>query len=233
MLADTTSSVNCGCKLQLSYRHHADNHTETINYDRLPRTNSHQYFCGQLVRVALWCGLHHHCRWWWISFYKRHAMHVLRNTEARSCNNCCGGNQYYVFWVCVCVCVALVTQPAKRMRSIVLPCVACPALSYFSTLSHKRQDFRGKTLLKRVLISDTFLSKIFLISKKKWASPHVKYPFFSSILLKIQLSRQIFKKSLNTIFRENPSSASPVVQFGRTDRLEKAYSWFSQFCKCT
>ena len=42
-----------------------------------------------------------------------------------------------------CVSVALVIRHAKRMRRIVLPSVASPALPYFSTLSHKRHDFRG------------------------------------------------------------------------------------------
>ena len=46
-----------------------------------------------------------------------------------------------IFWVC-----ALDIQHAMRMRRIILPSVACPAL-HFSTLSHKRQDFREKKLL--------------------------------------------------------------------------------------
>ena len=51
---------------------------------------------------------------------------------------------------CVRVCVsdreraALVIQNAKRVRRIILPFVALQAPSYFSTLSHKRYNFRGR-----------------------------------------------------------------------------------------
>jgi hypothetical protein len=37
--------------------------------------------------------------------------------------------------------IILVIQDAKRMRPIMLS-VACPAVLYFSTLHHKRHDFR-------------------------------------------------------------------------------------------
>jgi hypothetical protein len=41
-----------------------------------------------------------------------------------------------------CVSVALGIQHAKRMRRVTVSPVACLVLPYFSTLSHKRHDFR-------------------------------------------------------------------------------------------
>jgi hypothetical protein len=52
---------------------------------------------------------------------------------------------YYIFSVPVSV--ALVIQNSKRMSIVILSSVACPALQYFSTLAHKRHDFREKILL--------------------------------------------------------------------------------------
>jgi hypothetical protein len=56
---------------------------------------------------------------------------------------------YYIF-LCVCVCVGLLIQHAKRIRRIILPSVACLARQYFSTLSHKWQDFQEINLTQNV-----------------------------------------------------------------------------------
>ena len=57
-----------------------------------------------------------------------------------------------------CVIVVLGIQHAKRMCHIILSSVACPSVPYFSTLSHKRHNFRKKKATERkmfVLIFST------------------------------------------------------------------------------
>jgi hypothetical protein len=63
--------------------------------------------------------------------------------EARSCNHCCSGAALII--TCYeCVSVALVMQHAMLMRHIVI--CGLSALQYFSTLFHKRHNYR-KTFL--------------------------------------------------------------------------------------
>ena len=98
-------------------------------------------------------------------------MYVSRYTEARSCNHCRSGKAIGI--TCSnCVFVALVNRHAKRMRSTILASVGCPALNYFCTLTHKRQDFRGGEKLsdtKCVLISCTTFVWDISRCKKNWA----------------------------------------------------------------
>jgi hypothetical protein len=58
----------------------------------------------------------------------------------RACACVCGGEACAGTWARV----ALLIQHAKRMRHIVLPFVASLASPNFSSLSHKRHDFREK-----------------------------------------------------------------------------------------
>jgi hypothetical protein len=68
----------------------------------------------------------------------------------------------------MCKSVVLVMQHAKRMRRIILSSMACLALSYFSTLSLKRHDFRKKIIEHKICASIfcTNFSETFLIVRK-------------------------------------------------------------------
>jgi hypothetical protein len=82
-------------------------------------------------------------------------------------------SKYYLL-VCMCKCacayvhVASLFQHATRMRHIVTSLVAHQSPLSFSTLSHKRYDFRKKVIEHKmcVLIICTILSKTFLILRR-------------------------------------------------------------------
>jgi len=68
----------------------------------------------------------------------RQCTYEYRDIEARSCNHCCSGKaiKYYIYWVCV-----------GRLACAILSSGVCPDLPYFSTLSHKRHDFRKEMVI--------------------------------------------------------------------------------------
>ena len=71
---------------------------------------------------------------------------TIRNIDVRWVNHCCSGKAIYVTYS-ECVFSALGIQHAVRMSRIMLSSVACTALQYFSTSSHKRSDFLKKKKL--------------------------------------------------------------------------------------
>jgi hypothetical protein len=119
------------------------------------------------------------------------------------------------------------------LRRIILPSVACLALPYFSTLSHKWHDFRKNT---------EYMCNFIFCTPSVWNTSYFKKiqrdiiinVHRSSckvpVLIKLEFSQQIFKKPSNIKFHANPFSGSRVVpcRVRRTDRHHEASSHFSQ-----
>jgi hypothetical protein len=93
-------------------------------------------------------------------------MYVLHNTEARSRNDCCSGKAISIIYLCVRapervgvsfrVHVALLIQHRTRIRHILTSYVAALAAPYFSSLTHKQNDFRKKRNCKHKMCFDFF-----------------------------------------------------------------------------
>jgi hypothetical protein len=142
-------------------------------------------------------------------------------------------HQYtFYMYVCVCVCVfvALGIQRAMRMRRTIMSSVACPVLQYFSTLPHKRHDFRGKKPLFNIKcvfwFSIQHLSETIPILRRT-ERDMIKSVYWSSctvpvILVKfywnLNFLNRFSKKNSNIKFHQNPSSGSRVVPNGLTWR---------------
>ena len=106
--------------------------------------------------------------------------------------------------------------------------MACPTVQYFfSTLSHKRYDFRKIVTEHKMCVWSfciTFVWNIFH-SKNKWARyvqkciPVFMYSTSCScqISIKLKYSQRNFVQDCNITFHRNPSSGSWVVPWGRTD----------------
>ena len=92
-------------------------------------------------------------------------MYVQRNSEPRSCIHFCSGKAISI--TCS-ECVFVVLGIHHECAYAVLSSVACPILSYFSTISHKRHDFRenGTEHKMYVLILTTTFVRNISRSKK-------------------------------------------------------------------
>jgi hypothetical protein len=123
-----------------------------------------------------------------------------------------------------CVRAALFIQHARRIVTSFVTPLAPP---HFSTLSHKRHDFREKLLNIKCAFWFSILpsSKTYLILRrisrdtiKNVKRPSCKVPIILvGFFMKLEFSRQIFEKVSNIKFHQNSSSGSRVVPCGQTD----------------
>jgi hypothetical protein len=75
-------------------------------------------------------------------------------------------------------------------------------------------DFLYNFCLKHILFYEKFIELL----SQKYTGLYRSTRYSCQILNKLELSRQIFEKSSNTICDENPSSGSRVFPCGRKDR---------------
>jgi hypothetical protein len=135
----------------------------------------------------------------------------------------CKSSNYYIFWLYVC--------KLRYAACVILTSVVCPAVQYFSTLSHKRHDFRKFLLNKKCVFwfSLQLLSEAFLILrgpeqdiiKNVKLSSFTVFFRYSCNILKVKFSRQIFKNSqIWNLAKNNPVAAELFHADRLTDIIE-------------
>ena len=126
------------------------------------------------------------------------------------------------------MCVCSRTYPARNAPCAILPSVACPALQYFSTLSHKRHDFREKVTEHKMCVlifCTTFVWNISHSEKnlarydqnvyRSACKVPLIFPDFKEIWI---FSTDVSKNTQIRIkFYENPLSGSRVFPCEQTD----------------
>ena len=163
---------------------------------------------------------------------------------ARACLPTCARKRVCAC-VCVCVCgagssgastcayawlhVVFLIQHATRMRHIVTSFVASLAAPHFSTLSHKRHDFRKKVIEHRMCVFIFSTTFIWNVSHSKNNSAECchqceksscKDPSFSSHFNEIWIFATYFRKSKYKIYSKcvQWESRRSIRKHRRTDR---------------
>jgi hypothetical protein len=138
------------------------------------------------------------------------------------------------------------TQHTQRMPLFMSSSVTSPAEPYFSTLSHKRYDFRKKTNTELRIYVFIFSGDLFeIISIPSIIQPDIfinvhRHSYTVSVIVfckfftTLAFSRQFLEKYSNVKSHENPPSGSQVLG-GRTERqterLDDVSSRFTKFYK--
>jgi hypothetical protein len=137
-------------------------------------------------------------------------------------------NKNYMFWVCVC----RVRYPACSAHAPYESSMACLAVQYFSTLSHKWHDLKKKVTECKMCVlisSTTFFLKIchsgknwVRYNKKIYIVLHVKYPLFLWDFNEtwIFFFWHILGKYSNIRLHENPSSGNWVLPCRWTNMMK-------------
>ena len=126
------------------------------------------------------------------------------------------------------------------MRRIIFSSVACPAVQYFPTLSHKRLDFRGKKFPEHKIcvsiFSTNFIWNICYSTKisARYNKKFVLIFMWSTVFVarfewNLNFLDICSKKISNIEFHENPSSWSRVVPYGHTDMIKLIVTFFRNF----
>jgi len=108
----------------------------------------------------------------------------------------------------------------------ILSSVACPAVQYFSTLSHKHHEFRKKLLNTKcefwLFLQNLSETSLILSRTERDMIINVYWSSGTEIVILVRIKRILnfsthFWKLINIKFNENPSSGSRDVPGGRTD----------------
>jgi hypothetical protein len=157
----------------------------------------------------------------------RQGMYLWRIVATLLYNHCCSEKTRNITYF-ECVSLALGIQQTISMRYIAIYGLSGPTT--FFTLSHKRHDFWQKKCYRKQKVHFPF-SRTFLILRRmeRYMIKNVycsscKVPVVLVILIKLELSLQIFEKHSNIKFHKNPSMGA---ELSHADRQKDREAWWS------